>query len=236
MGTVVGTKAIEKLPVVGKEPSKPKIAVRAYKGSACGGIVVPNKTITQLGTPPEQYESDADFPAWVAKKSATPSVELVDLTVQGNSGTAVVIDKIEVEIVKRRPAPSGVVVGLPCGEPFTINFARINLDRQPVRVDPSLPKPEEMVNGVVPDRQYAKVKFPYQVTAGKADQFALLATTSRCSCEWVLKVKWSSDGAVGESIIKDNGKPFLTTSPARMQRYTFYSGGSWEAFPITNAG
>ncbi|MEO3859559.1 hypothetical protein [Acrocarpospora sp. B8E8] len=238
VGTIIITKSAERLPFVGKEPSAPKVTVWNYTGSPCGGVIVPDKTITDIGIPPPEYSSDASFGDWIAKRGSAASTSVLHLTVQGNSTTAVVINNFEVVEVKRRPAPTGVILKLPCGDPFQTQFARINLDKDPVAVDSSLPTAQEMEFGIVPAQEYAAMKFPYQVTAEKADTFALLVTTSTCDCEWSLKMNWTSDGEAGETLIRNGDKPFRTISPVRMQRFSLQSAftdadkGAWAPYDI----
>jgi hypothetical protein len=69
---------------------------------------------------------------------ASPSS--VFLSVQGKTSTAVVLNRLEIRIVQRRPAPVGTILDNPCGGEFIYRWLAVDLDQNPPKVAARLDK------------------------------------------------------------------------------------------------
>ncbi|GAA3412750.1 hypothetical protein [Streptosporangium vulgare] len=138
--------------------------------------------------------------------------ELV-ITFQGNSGTAVVLEALHVEMVKRAK-PEGVAVERKgdCGGGMTPRSFAVDLDRPRPRVSPV---PGESLGSPIP-----AVDFPFRISDSDPEVFRLTSRTAACDCRWRLVVDWASGGKRGRSVIDAEGEPFRTVGTDALPYYS----------------
>ncbi|MEV0576412.1 helix-turn-helix transcriptional regulator [Streptomyces sp. NPDC050392] len=131
---------------------------------------------------------------------------LLELTLQGASQEAVVLNALHVRVVTQAPANDwpAFSMGEGCGGGIVPQTFNIDLDdRQPV----SMPVAGEDAGRVVPAKN-----FPYRVSSTDVEVFHLNAHTEAHDVTWYLELEWSSGGRSGTVRIDDGGKPFRTAS------------------------
>lgn len=119
----------------------------------------------------------------------------VTVTVQGLTEDSVVLQRIDVDVITRRPAVSGVYLPSGCGSDITPRYFRVDLTEH----QPSL-KPEGDT-----------VTFPYKVSGTDPEQFIITPLLAEGSVEWRLRILWSSGDQEGEIVIDDGGEPLRNT-------------------------
>ncbi|MGW6735025.1 helix-turn-helix domain-containing protein [Streptomyces sp. NPDC055013] len=167
-----------------------------------------DRPATDIGPPPVEQ----DAPAWVgANKAVTAGEQLVTLTVQGTGKETVVIEGLEVRVVRKDTplAWNDYVMGVGCGggvptRPFT------------VALDAARPV---VVAGA--DQR----DFSYKVSESDPEVFKITADASAYDVTWYLELTWSSGGRNGTLVVDDNGKPFRTSGNNGRPAYEFPLGG-----------
>ncbi|MGW1615012.1 helix-turn-helix domain-containing protein [Streptomyces sp. NPDC002285] len=167
-----------------------------------------DRPATDIGPPPVEQ----DAPAWVgANKAVTAGEQLVTLTVQGTGRETVVIEGLEVRVVRKDTplAWNDYVMGVGCGggvptRPFT------------VALDAARPV---VVAGA--DQR----DFSFKVSESDPEVFKITADASAYDVTWYLELTWSSGGRNGTLVIDDNGKPFRTSGNNGRPAYEFPLGG-----------
>ncbi|MFJ8504223.1 helix-turn-helix domain-containing protein [Streptomyces avermitilis] len=178
----------------------------------CGHDYVIDKPPAQV--PPPPVEQDAG--AWAATQGAVHGRHtMVQISVQGRSSTAVVLESLRVRIVSRgNPAAgSAYAMGQGCGGDLTPRRFTVNLDaNRPI----TRPKDGADIDHTIP-----AVHFPYRVSAEDPEVLLVDATTQTYDARWYLELNWSSQGRTGTIRIDDHGRPFHTTSIKGMPRYWY---------------
>lgn len=145
-------------------------------------------------------------------------------TLQGRPDTAVQIDGVEVEMLRRAPAMRGtsghcLAPGGAVGNPRLID---VDLDADP------------------PDVLYAELgdDFPqrrrlvFTLTGPETETLQLRAHTRRCDCTWRVRIHMVVDGRRQDVVVDDRGHPFRTSaSGAAVHRQ--WSGVRWA--PLSRA-
>lgn len=119
----------------------------------------------------------------------------VTVTVQGLTGDSVVLHGIDVEVVARRPAMTGVFLPSSCGS-----------DLVPRYLDVDLAAAKPVAKPVGGD------DFPYKVSGSDPEQFIITPVVADAQVDWRLRIRWSSGGDEGELVVDDAGKPLRTTA------------------------
>ncbi|MFJ8021993.1 helix-turn-helix domain-containing protein [Streptomyces sp. NPDC096311] len=164
--------------------------------------------------PPPPVEQDAGV--WAATQGAVHGRHtMVQISVQGQSPTAVVLKALHVRIVSRgSPAPgSAYAMGGGCGGDLTPRRFTVNLD-----ADRPMTRPKD---GVDTEHTIPAVHFPYRVSAEDPEVLLVDATTQDYDARWYLELDWSSQGRTGTIRIDDHGRPFHTTSIKAMPHYWY---------------
>ncbi|MEU7060378.1 helix-turn-helix transcriptional regulator [Streptomyces sp. NPDC046197] len=172
----------------------------------CGHDYVIGKEPAQV--PPPPVEQDAGV--WAATQGAVPGRQtMVQISVQGKSSTAVVLEALRVRIVSRGTPVTGNVyaMGQGCGGDLTPRDFSVNLD----------------VNRPVAHAR--AVQFPYRVSAEDPEVLLVTATTETYDCDWYLELDWSSQGRTGTVRIDDHGRPFRTSSIKGLPHYWYGTNG-----------
>lgn len=141
----------------------------------------------------------------------------VEITVTGTKDQAVVLQGLDVEVIARKDPIDGVEVHAVCGDLVTIRYMIVDLDQRPPTITASVddrslsPDASEVVD--------EPVIFPYRVSRSEPEVFSVYAQARRCHCTWRARLRWVSGDRTGESVINDDGKPFVTHGTDGLTRY-----------------
>ncbi|MGC0336917.1 helix-turn-helix domain-containing protein [Streptomyces sp. SLBN-8D4] len=189
-----------------------------WEGS-CGHDYVIDKPPSQV--PPPPLVQDAGI--WAATQGAIHGRETkVQITVQGRSSTAVVLEALRVRITGRgTPAPgTDYAMDQGCGGGITPRGFDVNLDiDRPVA---------HAVAGNETGQTVPAVQFPYRVSASDPEVLLVNATTQTYDCSWYLELDWSSQGRTGTVRIDDHGRPFRTSSIKGLTRLWYGTNSAGE--------
>ncbi|MFF7642696.1 helix-turn-helix domain-containing protein [Streptomyces canus] len=189
-----------------------------WEGS-CGHDYVIDKPPSQV--PPPPLVQDAGI--WAATQGAIHGRETkVQISVQGRSSTAVVLEALRVRITGRSsPAPgTAYAMDQGCGGGITPRGFDVNLD-----IDRPVAHP---VAGNDTGQTVPAVQFPYRVSATDPEVLLVTATTQTYDCNWYLELDWSSQGRTGTVRIDDHGRPFRTTSIKGLTRLWYGTNSAGE--------
>jgi hypothetical protein len=189
-----------------------------WEGS-CGHDYVIDKPPSEV--PPPPLVQDAGI--WAATQGAIHGRETkVQISVQGRSSTAVVLEALRVRITGRSsPAPgTAYAMDQGCGGGITPRGFDVNLDiDRPVA---------HAVAGNDTGQTVPAVQFPYRVSATDPEVLLVNATTQTYDCNWYLELDWSSQGRTGTVRIDDHGRPFRTTSIKGLTRLWYGTNSAGE--------
>ncbi|EDY55436.1 MULTISPECIES: helix-turn-helix transcriptional regulator [Streptomyces] len=189
-----------------------------WEGS-CGHDYVIDKPPSEV--PPPPLVQDAGI--WAATQGAIHGRETkVQISVQGRSSTAVVLEALRVRITGRgSPAPgTAYAMDQGCGGGITPRGFDVNLD-----IDRPIAHP---VAGNETGQTVPAVQFPYRVSATDPEVLLVTATTETYDCNWYLELDWSSQGRTGTVRIDDHGRPFRTTSIKGLTRLWYGTNAAGE--------
>ncbi|KUM85433.1 MULTISPECIES: transcriptional regulator [Streptomyces] len=197
-----------------------------WEGS-CGHDYVIDKPPSQV--PPPPLVQDAGI--WAATQGAIHGRETkVQISVQGRSSTAVVLEALRVRITGRSsPAPgTAYAMDQGCGGGITPRGFDVNLDiDRPVA---------HAVAGNDTGQTVPAVEFPYRVSATDPEVLLVTATTQTYDCSWYLELDWSSQGRTGTVRIDDHGRPFRTTSIKGLTRLWYGTNAAGERAWVKSEG
>ncbi|MFF4252358.1 helix-turn-helix domain-containing protein [Streptomyces sp. NPDC001663] len=182
----------------------------------CGHDYVVDKPPAQV--PPPPLPQDAGN--WAATQGAVHGRQtMVQISVQGRSSTAVVLEALRVRIAGRAdPAPGNAYsTEQGCGGGLTPRYFDVNLD-----IDRPI---AHSVSGNDSGKTIPAVQFPYRVSAEDPEVLLVTATTETYDCNWYLELDWSSQGRTGTIRIDDHGRPFRTSSIKGLPHYGYGTNG-----------
>ncbi|MEU6548661.1 helix-turn-helix transcriptional regulator, partial [Streptomyces sp. NPDC046915] len=185
----------------------------------CGHDYVIDKPPAQVPPPPVQQ----DAAAWAATQGAVHGRQtMVQISVQGRSSTAVVLEALRVRVVSRGNPVAGNAYAMDqgCGGELTPRSFTVNLD-----ADRPIARPKD---GADSEHAIPAVHFPYRVSAEDPEVLLVDATTQTHDARWYLELDWSSQGRTGTIRVDDHGHPFHTTSTKGMPRYWYGTNDSGE--------
>ncbi|MFH8739173.1 helix-turn-helix domain-containing protein [Streptomyces sp. NPDC017964] len=163
--------------------------------------------------PPPPLEQDA--PNWVGVLGAVASGEqLIKLTVQGTGSDTVVLEDLDVRVMKSGAplAWNDYSMGVGCGG---------NVETKSFGVDLDAPRP-------VSEPKNGQRDFPYKVSESDPEVFYIKANTKAHDVSWVLELKWSSGSRHGVLKIDNQGRAFRTSADVGRPGYDYPIGaGSW---------
>ncbi|MEL3944687.1 helix-turn-helix domain-containing protein [Streptomyces sp. LNU-CPARS28] len=178
----------------------------------CDHDYVVAKPPSQVPPPPVPQ----DAAPWAATQGAVHGGEtLVQLSVQGRSDTAVVLEALRVRVVGRTAPVEGNAYAMDggCGGAVTPRSFAVDLDK-----DRPLAR---AVAGNDSGTPIPAVRMPYRVSAKDPEVLLVTAGTSSCDCRWYLELDWSSQGRKGTVRIDDDGRPFRTSAIKGLPRYAY---------------
>ncbi|MDO0937596.1 helix-turn-helix transcriptional regulator [Streptomyces sp. DG2A-72] len=178
----------------------------------CGHDYVIDKPPQQVPPPP----APQDAANWARALGAVHGREqLVEISVQGRSSTAVVLEALRVRVVGRGEPVAGKAYSMDqgCGGSLSPRYFAVDLDiNRPI----ARPVDGGDENGPIP-----AVRMPYRVSSEDPEVLLVTATTKTCDCRWFLELDWSSQGRSGTVRIDDHGRPFRTSSIEGLSRYSY---------------
>ncbi|MFC9942532.1 helix-turn-helix domain-containing protein [Streptomyces pratensis] len=141
----------------------------------------------------------------------------LELTLQGTSGEAVVLNGLHVRVLGRNaPLAWGAYsMGNGCGGGITPQTFDIDLDDSRPRAKPVA---GEDAGVAVPAKD-----FPYRVSSTDVEVFHLDAHVEGHDVTWYLELEWTSGGRSGILRVDDGGKPFRTSSLTARPTYYYRS-------------
>ncbi|MGW7280297.1 helix-turn-helix domain-containing protein [Streptomyces sp. NPDC054844] len=178
----------------------------------CGHDYVIAKPPHQVPPPPAPQDA---VPWAVTQRAVHGGETLVQLSVQGRSDTAVVLEALRVRVVGRTAPSEGNAYAMDqgCGGSITPRYFAVDLDKdRPIA---------RAVAGNDSGAPIPAVRMPYRVSAKDPEVLLVTAETSSCDCRWHLELDWSSQGRKGTVRIDDGGRPFRTSAIAGLPRYTY---------------
>ncbi|MEV1078103.1 helix-turn-helix transcriptional regulator [Streptomyces sp. NPDC050211] len=179
----------------------------------CSHDYVIDKPPQQVPPPPPPQ----DAANWARALGAVHGREqLVEISVQGRSKTAVVLEALRVRVVGRGEPVAGKAYSMDqgCGGSLSPRYFAVDLDiNRPI----ARPVDGGDENGPIP-----AVRMPYRVSSEDPEVLLVTATTKTCDCRWFLELDWSSQGRSGTVRIDDHGRPFRTSSIEGLSRYSYY--------------
>ncbi|MFE0525920.1 helix-turn-helix domain-containing protein [Streptomyces sp. NPDC058954] len=178
----------------------------------CGHDYVIDKPPAQVPPPPVQQDAGT----WAATQGAVHGRQtLVQVSVQGRSSTAVVLEALRVRIVGRGQPLTGNSYAMDqgCGGELTPRSFTVNLD-----ADRPIARSKD---GADSEHTIPAVHFPYRVSAQDPEVLLVDATTRAHDARWYLELDWSSQGRKGTIRIDDHGRPFHTSGITDMPRYWY---------------
>ncbi|MFD4712807.1 helix-turn-helix domain-containing protein [Streptomyces sp. NPDC058430] len=163
--------------------------------------------------PPPPLEQDA--PNWVGAIGAVASGEqFIKLTVQGTGNDTVVLEDLDVRVMKSGPplAWNDYSMGVGCGGGVGTKSFGVDLDA---------PRP-------VSAPRNGQRDFPYKVSESDPEVFYIKANTKAHDVSWVLELKWSSGTRHGVLKVDDQGRSFRTSADVGRPGYDYPIGaGGW---------
>ncbi|MFF3954760.1 helix-turn-helix domain-containing protein [Streptomyces sp. NPDC001890] len=146
----------------------------------------------------------------------------LELTVQGKSGQAVVLNGLHVRTLSRKAplAWSAYSMGEGCGSGITPQSFDVDLDDGRPSLTP--------VAGQNGDVRVPPKDFPFRVSSTDVEVFDLKVHVEGHDVSWYLELEWSSGGRTGMLRIDDGGKPFRTSSIQARPQYMYrYDTAQW---------
>ncbi|WP_405778203.1 helix-turn-helix domain-containing protein [Streptomyces sp. NBC_00859] len=172
--------------------------------------------------PPPPAEQDAA--SWATALGGVSSGGArIELSVQGKTSDAVVLQALHVRIVGRHAplAWSSYAMGDGCGGGIVPAGFDVNLDTGTPMAEPAA--------GVQGDRKVPATDFPYKVSSSDPQVLEIKASTAAHDVSWYLDLQWSSGDRHGTIRLDDHGKPFRASSVKGRPRYVHPLGGdTWE--------
>ncbi|MFD6113544.1 helix-turn-helix domain-containing protein [Streptomyces yangpuensis] len=193
------------VPAPGRAPAAPlKAAVRSHVWAAgCDHAYLTERGPGSVPPPPVE----ADAPAWAAAQRAVHAgSQIVEVTLHGTGGGAVVLEGLEVRVGARRTPPAWNVYQMSpgCGGGLTPAAFAVNLDA---------PRPlaRPVAGNDAGGRQPAPA-FPMRVSAAEPVVLRVEAATTGCDCDWSLDLRWTSPAGSGTLRVDDGGRPLRTSA------------------------
>jgi transcriptional regulator with XRE-family HTH domain len=206
-------------PAPGGVPLTLTVDSQVWQGG-CGENYVIDKAPAQVPPPP----TPQDAAAWAATQGAVQGRQsMLQISVQGKSSTAVVLNALRVRVVSRgTPVPGNAYsMDQGCGGGLTPSSFAVNLDvNRPI----AHPVPGTNDGGKPPPA----VPFPFRVSAQDPEVLLVTATTEAYDAGWYLELDWSSQGRTGTVRIDDHGRPFRTSAIKGRPRYWYGTNDAGE--------
>ncbi|MEV6682028.1 helix-turn-helix transcriptional regulator [Streptomyces erythrochromogenes] len=208
-------------PAPGQASAAPlRAAVRSHVWAAgCDHAYLSERGPASVAPPPVE----ADASAWAsAQRAVHAGNQIVEVTLHGTGGGAVVLEGLEVRVAARRTPPAWNVYEMSqgCGGGLTPAVFAVNLDA---------PRPlARPVAGNDAGNRLPAPSFPMRVSAAEPVVLRVAAATTGCDCDWSLDLRWSSPAGSGTLRIDDGGRPLRTSAATGRPVYGYaLEKGRW---------
>jgi hypothetical protein len=184
--------------------------------SGCEDFTIPRSLMPSL--PKHSNGLDAK---WVYEQGGA-SLSDIELTIEGKTEHAVVINRMRVVDLKRNPPPSDAVGILSCGGSGGSVYPRF--------FEADMSDPPKVISRKSPYQGGGEiVKLPVKVSNSDPEVFVLSPGGPECFCEWRLAIDWISGGRSGTSIVNHPFGRFVSDTKDYGDRevYWFYNG-KWQ--------
>ncbi|MFJ9632239.1 helix-turn-helix domain-containing protein [Streptomyces sp. NPDC101175] len=186
----------------------------------CSHDYVVEKSPARVPPPP----APQDAGTWAAHQHAVHGRETdVEISVQGRTTAAVVLESLRVRVVGRAAPVHGTAYAMDqgCGGEVSPRYFGVDLDaRHPLA---------RAAAGSDLGTRAPAAHLPYRVSAQDPEVLLVKARTRTCDCRWYLELGWSSQGRTGILRVDDHGRPFRTTSIEGLPHY-WYSAKGWAPY------
>lgn len=147
----------------------------------------------------------------------------VKLTRQGDSESAVVLQRMRVRVTERRAPMAGVVISKCSRTQYSALGTRgftINLDNHNPLIIPRSSEREKLMASGDTSRYFTD--FPYKISQSDPEVFMLVAETEKCLCSWKAQLDWTASGKSGTTTLDINSTPFRTSPKEPVTRNYYY--------------
>jgi hypothetical protein len=183
--------------------------------------VVPVR-LSRLPPPPEARIAGrrASCPTrdWVRGVGGADTQTIFTVYVEGLSDRTVILDRAEVEVVRRRPPMRGTWVGCVGAARTGVRTLSVDLDSRPARAvytnDAGDPK---------------RTKFLFSLRRREVEVFSVVAPGGNCWCSWRLRLGYTVRNQRHTVTVDDAGRPFETTGSSRAVGAQYSNG--WRRLP-----
>lgn len=202
----------------------PTVTISSYNWDGpCGQYYLLSQDAGHVPPPPDP----GDTRGWARALGGVDGGRMrIELTVQGTSKEAVVLQGMHVRVLNRN-APlkrSAFSMADGCGSGIEPQSFDLGLDDSRPTLKP--------VAGKQGDETVPPKNFPFRVSSRDVEVFDLNAHVEGHDVRWYLELEWSSGGRKGTLRIDEGGEPFRTSSIAGQPEYQYNrSAAKWEAAP-----
>ncbi|MEU9135880.1 helix-turn-helix transcriptional regulator [Streptomyces sp. NPDC048404] len=182
----------------------------------CAHNYVIDKAPDQVPPPP----APQDASPWARTQNGVHGGQtLVDITVQGQTDAAVVLEALRVRVVGRSAPLKGTAyfTGGGCGGSMGPGSFAVDLD-----MDRPIARPVPSDDDGTGSKT---LSMPFQVSVKDPQVLMVDAQTESCDCRWYLELDWSSRGRTGTVRIDDEGNPFRTSGIKDLPQYWYRENG-----------
>ncbi|MER5379369.1 helix-turn-helix domain-containing protein [Streptomyces sp. NPDC002688] len=187
----------------------------------CAHNYILDKAPAQVPPPP----APQDASPWARTQNGVHGGQtLVDITVQGQTDAAVVLEALQVRVVGRSAPLKGTAysTGGGCGGSMGPGSFAVDLD-----MDRPIARPVPSDDDGTGSRT---LRMPFRVSVKDPQVLMVDAQTEACDCRWYLELDWSSRGRTGTVRIDDQGVPFRTSGIKGLPHY-WYGEHGWTLLP-----
>jgi len=164
-------------------------------------MFVVRSPIESVGAPPSGEFERGRYPWGKSLGGVDALYTPVRLVIRGRSDAPVILESLDVEVVRKGAPIRGTLVGYSgqgAGQP--VRFFDVDLDRTPPSVSYLKNDTEEVL-------------FPFRVTRSDVEVFDIAAHTVRHDVRWRLRLHYAAADEQGTMTFDDRGRPFETTAP-----------------------
>lgn len=186
-----------------------------------------DRPLEEISSPPQGSYLGQGRYRWAHGQDAVDADEtLIKVVVTGKSDERVQLVRLEVRVVSRRRPLQGTYIAYgPIGGFVVQRHIKADLDARPAPAlsisDPGATEPHEMP---------IDEAFPRWVSRDEQETLLIRGSTFNCDCEWEARLAYlTPDGQRGWVTIRDDGRPFRTTSTADLDNHYYWDEGQWRS-------
>jgi hypothetical protein len=195
----------------------PDISMAGYPNWDDYSFWIP-RNVAQIGEPPSSLCRE-----WWKWARSMDGVDVgltpVRLMLIGLSDTDVVVDALQVQVLRRYDNPPGTIVVCATGGADIIpRHIAVDLDSYPPMTD--YRDSDESSLG----------RFLFSLSKGETEIFYIWARVTQGTCDWIADLQLLVNGKRQAMRIDDAGRPFRTTAPIGAERF-YWESGQWQPWP-----